>query len=164
MVCKNTEQVRKIFVPDNNIVLFECPECKISKEVNVSKYIAFETLVRFKVKCSCGNSYPVILERREFYRKDTNLQGRFTDGRKHKGGMTVLDISRGGIRFKTYKILKAIKTGDALEVEFYLDNNKNSLIKKQVVVKNVNNSIINAQFCYFDLNTSGDKDIGFYLF
>ena len=167
MVCQNTESVKKIFVPDNNIVSIECPICKISREVNVSEYIKSETLVRFKVKCSCGDSFPVLLERREFYRKDTSLKGTFIyspkTGPKQKGSMTVLDISRGGIKLKT-GASTAAKIGDSLEVEFNLDNQKKSLVKKLVMIRNVKGCIINAQFSFFDSNTTGDKDIGFYLF
>ena len=167
MVCQHTESIKKIFVPDNNIVSIECSECKISKEVNVSKFIKFETVVRFNVKCACGNTFPVILERREFYRKNTNLQGTFiyspADGQKQKGSMTVLDISRGGIKFRT-RVQTAAKKGDSIDVEFKLDNLKQSLVNKLVIVRNIKGCIINAQFSFFDSNTPGDKDIGFYLF
>ena len=167
MVYQNTESFKKVFIPDNNIVTIECPSCKISKQVNVSKYIKHETQVRFNVKCSCGNTFPFLLERREFYRKGTSLKGTFVYspkiGKKEKGSMTVLDISRGGIRFKT-RAATTVKKGDSIEVEFNLDNQKKSLIKKLVTVRNVKDCIINAQFCFFDSNNPGDKDIGFYLF
>ena len=77
--------------------------------------------------------------------------------------MTVLDISRGGIKFKT-RSSTAAKVGDSFEVEFNLDNQKRSFVKKLVTVRNVKDGVINAQFCFFDSNNPGDKDIGFYLF
>ncbi len=167
MVNQNNASAIKIFVPDNNIVSIECPSCKISREVDVSKYVKSETLVRFKVKCSCGDSFLVLLERREFYRKYTSLKGTFIyspkTGPKQKGSITVLDISRGGIKFKT-GASTAAKIGDSIEVEFNLDNQKKSLVKKLVTIRNVKDCIINAQFCFFDSNNPGDKDIGFYLF
>ena len=92
MVNEHNEAIKKIFVYDDNIVSLHCPECNISKVVNVSEYIKFVKVVRFKVKCSCGNSYPVILERREWDRKDINIQGTFiyspSIGHKENGSMT----------------------------------------------------------------------------
>ena len=77
--------------------------------------------------------------------------------------MTILDISSGGIRLKTNELLN-VKKGDAMEVEFNLDHNKETLVKKLVVVRNVNLKIINAQFCFFNFNEPGDIEIEYYLF
>ena len=84
-------------------------------------------------------------------------------GEDQKGTMTVLDISKGGLKFKLSSA-PLFKKGDILEVEFNLDNKNRTLIRKQVFVRNVKDSIVNVEYCSFDTSDSGDKAIGFYLY
>lgn len=158
---------RKIYLSDQDTAFFQCPECQVSKEANISKYKTMATSVTLRVKCPCGNSYSVTLERRKFYRKATNFPGKFMfsplEGDDQKGTMTVLDISKGGLKFKMSSA-PLFQKGDILEVEFNLDNKNRTLIKKQVFVRNVKDSIVNVEYCSFDTSDAGDKAIGFYLY
>ena len=155
-----------IYIPDNHISVFKCPECGVSKNANVSKFVENKTSVKFNVKCSCGHSYPVIFEKRKYYRKETNFPGEFRyrpdRGPGQKGIMTVLNISRGGIKFKAAALPK-FKKDEIVEVEFNLDNKNRSLIKKQVIAKNIKGYVVNAEFCSFSNQDPEDKAIGFYL-
>jgi len=136
----STETPQKIFLTDQDTATFQCPKCKTSKEANVSKYKNMSTSVTLKVKCACGTSYSVTLERRRHYRKVTKFSGKFTFtslfGEDQKGTMTVLDISKGGVKFKMLST-PVFKKDDILEVEFNLDNKNRTLIKKQVYVRNI---------------------------
>ena len=163
----STETPQKIFLSDKNTASFKCPKCNVSKEADVSKYKTIATSVTLKVKCPCGNTYAVTLERRKYYRKQIKLSGKFgfypLAGNDQEGPMTVLDISKGGLKFKITES-PLFRKGDILEVEFTLDNKNKTLIKKQVFVRNIKDNYVNVEFCSFDANESGDKDIGFYLF
>jgi len=162
----DTETIQKIYLSDNNKATFQCPKCQVSKEADVSKYKKLETSIKLTVKCSCENLYSVILERRKFFRKETNFPGKFSFcpllGRSQKSLMTVLDISRGGLKFKMTSV-PLFKKGDIIEVEFNLDNSNKTLIKKQVFVRNIKDNFVNVEFCAFDTNHSEDKALGFYL-
>jgi hypothetical protein len=163
----NTEAPQKIFIAEQDTALFQCPKCNISKEANVSKFKKMETSVTLKVKCPCGYTYPVTLERRKYYRKETKFPGKFNfsplSGADQSGRMTVMDISKGGLKLKVAS-LPRFKKEDIIEVEFSLDNKNKTLIKKQVTVRNIRGDIVNVEFCSFDTNDSGDKAIGFYLY
>jgi len=163
----NTEEPQKIFISDQDTASFQCPKCKKGKEADVSKYKKIETAVTLKVKCSCGNKFSVTLERRKYYRKETKFPGKFIfsplAGADQAGQMTVLDISKGGLKLKIASSPR-FKKEDILEVEFKLDNKNNTLIKKQVQVKNISGNIVNVEFCAYDTNDAGDKAIGFYLY
>ena len=166
MVSHNNTSFQKLYINDTYIVTLQCPVCKLTNEANVKKYIKFETSVRLRVKCSCGNYYTAILERRKFYRKEINIHGTVIysvpNGPKKRGAMTVLDISRGGAKIKALG-LSTVKKGDTLELEFHLNDKKQTLIKKQVIVRNVNNYIINTEFCSHFVNDYEDRDFAFYL-
>lgn len=162
-----TEMTQKILVSDNNMATFVCPECNASKNADISRYKKLENSVRLKIKCVCGNSYPVVLERRSSYRKETSLPGKYifrpSGGPPQKGAMTVLDISRGGLKFKATVVPK-LKPGDTFGVEFNLDDKQQTLIRKKVVARNVTGRSISVAFCSFDTSDPGDKALGFYLF
>jgi hypothetical protein len=75
------------------------------------------------------------------------------------GSMTVKDVSFAGIRFKTEKE-HDIEVDETLGVRFVLDDNKQTEIRRPVVVKNVRGRLIGAEFC----DTYGyDMDLIYYL-
>jgi hypothetical protein len=160
------KSTQKIYLSDKNSAFFTCPKCHVSRESDVSKYKNLETSIKLKVKCRCGNIYEVILERRKQFRKGTNLHGKFSyhpiSGEDQHGIMTVMDISKGGLKFKM-SLEPKFKKGDIIEVAFNLDNSNRTFIQKQAYVKNIKSTIVNVEFCSFDPNDSGDKAIAFYL-
>lgn len=157
---------QKIFVPDSNIITLICPDCNASKNADVSKYKKLEKSVKLKIKCNCGSSYSVVLERRRHYRKDVNFAGefvlRFSGGQHQKGTMTVVDISRGGIKMK-FMALPRVKIGSKFNVAFHLDDKQQTLIRKEVVVRNIIEHCISAEFSTIDSSNPGDKALGFYF-
>ena len=162
-----TDTTQKIFLSGDDKASFKCPKCNVSKEADVSKYKNIETSVTLKIKCPCGNEYSVILERRKYYRKNTRISGKFTFspliGEDQKSSMTVMDISKGGLKFQM-ESTPLFQKGDILEVEFNLDNKNNTLIRKQVYVRNIKNGLVNVEFCAVDNNATEDKAIGVYLY
>ena len=163
-----SEKPQRVFLSeDSNIAFFQCPNCNVTKEADVSKYKKITTSVTLKVKCPCGHAYSVMLERRKYFRKSVNFLGKFwfspLDGPSQRGVMNVMDISKGGFKLKL-ATRPLFKKGDIIEVEFRLDNNTQTLINKQVAVRNVLNNIVNVEFCSFDANEGGDRAISFYLF
>lgn len=157
----------KIFVSTSNTAVFECPQCKKSRNVDVSKYKQIDKEVKIKVNCSCGHSYPVILERRRHYRKRVNLAGTYglpvTGGSAKKGVMTVKDLSRSGLRIKISG-QPDFDIGDMLMVEFHLDDATRSLIRKEAIVRKISELNIGLEFSAMDSSDPGDKALGFYLF
>ncbi|MDY6790710.1 MAG: PilZ domain-containing protein [Thermodesulfobacteriota bacterium] len=157
----------KVFVAENHMAVFECPQCKIAKRVDVSKYKDIHQVVRIKVKCPCGHSYKVVLERRKYFRKDVNFPGTYThvlpDYREDKGAMTVKNLSRAGVKIKL-NAEKDFKIGDILTVEFRLNDQQRSFIKKKVVIKKISDLYLGVEFGSVDSSDPSDKAIGFYMF
>lgn len=154
----------KVFITDDNRATFVCPNCEKTKTVDISQYKSLNRAIRIKLKCSCGHSHTVFLERRKHYRKETNFPGKYTqiisgEG-KSSGMMTVKDLSRSGLKIKL-NVRSNLKVGDRLMVFFHLDDRNNSLIRKEAVIRNINDSFIGVQFCQAD---EYDKILGFYLF
>jgi hypothetical protein len=148
-----------VFVNSENKAVFTCPKCTKAKTVNVSNLVNEKKEV--KVKCVCGHIYPVILERRKFYRKKTSLPGIFMlEENKKEYSMTVTNISRFGLEFKSSESEK-LKTGDLVGVEFRLDDKSRSLIRKKIIIRKIEEKTVGAEFWVPD---EFDKALGFYLF
>jgi len=154
----------KIYITSQQMATFVCPKCSRSKTVNVSKYANIDKLIKVNVKCPCGHAYTSILEKRKRYRKATSLPGsfiHFIDGRPvNRGVLTVEDISATGMKLKL-NTPQGFTVGDQMEVEFNLDDKNRTLIKKRVIVRNMNGPYVGVEFGPAE---ALDKALGFYLF
>jgi len=157
----------KVFLNDNKMATFVCQECGKSRTADVSGYIQRDRAIKLKVKCECGHSYSAFLERRQEFRKMANLSGEYIyslpSGKVEKGEMTVKDVSRAGLRIKV-DVMPHFKIGTTFTVEFRLDDKSKTLIRKDVIVRNMSDYSIGAEFCSISLSDSYDKALGFYLF
>ena len=158
--------MQKAFITRDNKVTFSCPHCKGIRTVDVAKYKALEKAVKIKVHCPCGHDYPVMLERRKQFRKAVSLPGTFTrifnDRRAGNGTMVVKDVSRNGLQIRVNDS-SYMNVGDILEVEFKLDDNKRSPIRKEVVIRKIVGYDLGTEFTSVDAGNASDKAIGFYL-
>ncbi len=154
----------KIYITSTKMATFVCPKCQKSKTVNVSKYADLDKNVKVSVRCPCGYAYVSILEKRKRYRKETNLPGsynRYVDGKQIDGGlMIVKDLSTFGMKLQI-DTANDCEVGDLIQVEFHTDDAQRASIKKKVIIRNINGTIIGTEFA----PTEGvDKALGFYLF
>ena len=106
-------------------------------------------------------SYSVKLVHRKMYRKSANLKGSYINLSMNNelGMMIVKDVSMGGIGFEAVGGNRIEKENE-LVVTFTLDDTHSSVIKKQVVVKILNDNYVGCEFLHlFEYN----KALGFYL-
>ena len=132
--------------------------------VDMTQYLNKPSTIKMKVKCKCGHSWSTIIERRRYFRKRVNLPGTYKykeHGKKEiYGHLTVVDISKKGLKLKLHDETHHFKDGDWLEVTFRLDNKNQTLIQKMVNVKNIMGNSLGVAFS--DTQPE-DKAIGFYL-
>jgi len=155
--------VERVYPSASNTVNIICQECKKTKTVDVSKIANTSRTVKIKSTCSCGHNWTTIIERRRQYRKIVNLPGTYDHVKDEKvldrGGMKVVDISGGGVRLKL-NVERNLQVGDHLDIEFHIDDSNRTLIKKSVVVRNVNGVYVGTSF---RLAVAYDPVLGYYL-
>ncbi len=184
------DEIKEDSLINENMAKIRCPKCHKSKSVDMSKYITMDRVIRFKAKCICGHSYTVVLNRRDKLRKQIDFFGVYTNlssGKEgQKGQMTVLDVSRSGLRLeishvqlkmkehdvsgitdeqatlehKIQKPVDEINVGDKLLVEFRLDDTKKTLIKKEVIITWMKMHYIGVEFSSQSLY---DGSLDFYM-
>ena len=152
----------KLFIHDNDTITITCPECKKTKNMPVSR---FKGRTRAKIKCTCGNTIPIQLEKRRYYRKETDLSGKYRviqtrNNPPDSGTMTVADISKNGVRLR-FSAFPFIEIGDILNIQFNLDDKNRSFVDRNVVIQNIDAPYAGAKF---HRPHELDNVIGFYLF
>ena len=150
-------EVKKIYVTGNDQATIICDSCGKWKTANVARYVNLNKPV--KIRCSCEAVFSVTFEKRHFYRKKVRLHGTcFIDGRGQEP-IFIEDISAGGLGFVMNK--GAVEKGDALRVEFTLDDNARSTLSENVIVRSVKDRLVGAEFA--GLCQHSKKVLGFYL-
>ena len=135
---------QKVYVSSDKKATFNCPQCGLVKEKDVSKFLNTKSTVRLRCKCVCGHSYPVIFERRRHIRKEVNFPGSFVRG-KETGPLFVKNISRTGLNLKM-SFKTSLKVGDKFVVKFALGSSPNADVEKEVVVRNVIFPMVGVEF------------------
>lgn len=183
-------EIKEITLNKENMAEIRCSKCLKIRTVDMSKYVTMDRSIKFKAKCACGHSDTVFLNRRDKLRKQTDFFGVYTNlssGKEgQRGEMTVLDVSRSGLKMKIshvklkvkehdvtvvtgekasfeHKIKKPvdeINVGDELLVEFRLDDTKQTLIKKEVIIRWMKMPYVGVEFSSRSLY---DGSLGFYM-
>ena len=151
----------KIYVGLDDTALISCPHCSRKKMMPVSSCKGKKS--RIKIKCGCNNVFICELDFRKKFRKKINLPGKFTNhSRKNtRGDIIVKNLSMNGLGFTTVDINK-LQKGEGITVSFKLDNANRTIIKKELIVRDIQKNTVGCEFeksCQYTL----DADLGFYL-
>ncbi len=153
----------RVFLNDRGEGTFICPVCEKGVIRDLSQFTESQTAVRLKCKCSCGNIYRVLVERRRHFRQTVSLVGMFTfkgnNGRPTKGLIKIRDISKSGIQFSVNS-MPEFKVGDRLTIEFTLDDEDRSQIREDGIVQRIHSNVIGFSF----KTTDHYGKLGQYLF
>lgn len=138
-----------------------CPECHREKIMQLSEYNIQKKTTRVKCRCRCGCTYLVILEKKIESIQKTQLLGTFisTGAIKCSGKMIIKKLNSKGIMLKT-NIEQNLLPGLRLFLEFVLDDAKQSIVKKEVVVKAKKGKYLSAEFTTHEHS----DNLGPYLF
>lgn len=152
---------QKLFVHGKIEVGITCPNCQRTKIMKMEEFKGSQHL--FRVKCLCGSAFNVLLEKRAYYRKPTNLKGFYSkkpDPEMQGWRLVVKKLSIKGMGFQIDRAC-AVRVGDIFHVQFTLDNQSESVIRGKVIVRNVNGEDVGAEFLELDPNAK--KELGFFL-
>ena len=163
-------------IREDNRATFTCPKCGRSKTIDIPDYRALGGRVKVRYTFSCPRSSGASggegekgfcasgiaqLERRRYPRKPVRLSGAIRTG-DGENPVTLLDISRAGVRFSLSRA-ETLKTGERLELTFYLDNRRRTRLRKEIFIRGVDGLTVGSEYCGFDEENISDRAIGYYL-
>lgn len=148
----------RVYVIENSDVFIVCPNCSADNSITLSRIEFKNTIV---LDCTCGNTFSVFLDRRNFYRKLVNLTGLCFSSDDHIEGVIVriLDISMSGICFVKDSGKELVK-GEMVRLQFRLRDHDNLIISLAATI-NIRRDHIGSQFVRLDDHTR--KLLGFFL-
>lgn len=157
------DQVRAFVVSGNSGVPITCPKCNMTRPIPAGKLKNKPHSI--KVRCTCSHVFQVVLDYRKYYRKSTKLIGTYslTAPYTGTGNVIIKNVSQGGIGFSpvTRGIVRHPFVNDQkVKISFRLDDKKETMVEKTVVVRHVDSDYIGTEF---DKNEVLDKALGFYL-
>ena len=127
--------MQKVLINKEGKAAISCPACGKTKLMDVSRFKKETKEIRLKCTCACSHVFKVTIERRRHFRKELRLEGNI----HYKGGryrVTVKDLSRSGIKIYCDSPI-GLEIEDRIVLEFTLDDAANSLISKEMIVKNI---------------------------
>ena len=136
---------RLVYVRPDDTAVIACHNCGFQKNLPVGLYKESKTK-KLKIKCGCKNVFAVVLEFRQYFRKDTNLNGTFINhSQKNKRGpIIVKNLSMIGMGFVSREKTK-FTLGDEITVLFRLDDTEKTMIKRKVIVKNTHEDYVGCE-------------------
>lgn len=138
---------QKVLIDSIDTALFTCPECHREKIMQLSGYSIQPRPGRVKCRCQCGHIYLATLEKKQEPIHNTLLLGTFkSNGQvRDSGKMIIKKLNGKGLMFKT-NIEHTPLTGLNLSLEFVLDDAKQSIVRKDVIVKAQKGKYLSAEF------------------
>ncbi len=157
---ENMPLPEKAYVKNNRATIV-CPSCHGSKTISVDN--VRKKHQPLKVRCSCGYNFTLRMEFRACYRKETSLFGDYSLKKEPVGleaGRTkVVNLSMKGACFEV-RGHHNIVPGMRGELVFTLDNKKQTVLFREVLIKSVSGTKIGCEF----LETNPpSRELGFYM-
>ncbi len=148
------DKVMRVFLNNQGKGSFICPACKKGVIKDLSEIARSTSAVRIRCKCSCGHSYRVLVERRQYFRKDVNLIGMYIQHRGNdqsplKGIITVRNVSQSGVCFSVNSP-PHFEVGDLLTIELSLDDTDRSKVREEGVVRRIESNMVGLEFTSTD--------------
>lgn len=154
-------KTNKTYIRPDNTAVITCPHCGRQKTINADSLKQHKS--KLKVKCACQNLFIAELEFRKKIRKPTSLRGTYKNHSQkgRTGNMRVMNVSVSGLEFSTLDI-EYFKEGDELTLNFILDDEHRSEVRKDATVKNVRTKSVGCEFVGSG-NLAYDGELGFYI-
>lgn len=152
---------QRVKISSLDTALVTCPECRRTKTLQLSEYRLIKRHTRVKYTCRCGHTYMATLERRSDREKPICLAGTFSSAGNGRsaGKMVIEKLNSEGLTLKT-NLEQKLLPGTSLNVEFVLDDAKQSVVKKNVKVLARNGRYLTAEF----ISKEHFDNLGPYLF
>jgi hypothetical protein len=144
---KEKPMTQTLIIDSLDTAVFVCPECKKTKILQLTPYKVTRPSTRVRCKCRCGYTTVVVLEKKYHAGKETRLSGTFVTKEKTgcSGRMIIKKLNSKGLMLKT-NLEQNILPGLKMFLEFVLDDAKQSIVKKEVVVRARQGKYLSAEF------------------
>lgn len=152
--------IKKVYVNEKNRVTIICPQCGNVKIYEAAQYKIAEGNRNIGISCTkCEANFTVFIDFRRYYRKIVSLQGVVYNQDEEFCKIVVENISRNGVGFSLEDVF-ALKLEEPINIQFTLDDEEKTFIRKKGIVRYIKDNFIGAEFVELQ---KFSKELGFYL-
>ena len=143
-----------------SIASFKCPACKRKYARDMSKAANSGHGSSVRCRCTCGHTFVIVLERRRHKRKEIDVTGGYLQKRhQYRGIFTIKNISVSGAGIELHT-RRDIHEGDNLLLKFNLDNEEETYIAKEAIIRKKRGQNLGVEF---QAQTRDGDPVGKYL-
>jgi len=139
--------IAKTYVRPDKTAVLTCKYCGYQRVVLADLFKGRKH--ELKAKCICQNVFTVNLEFRKRVRKKVNLRGTYINHsqKESSGSLVIQDISVTGFGLAFNRSdIKNLKAGDIVSVEFTLDDEHKTKIRKEVIIRDIRENSVGCEF------------------
>jgi hypothetical protein len=149
-----------IRVAEKETINLLCTKCGNSRQFSVGKFSANDN--KYRIQCRCGHSFKIMLDRRKYYRKKTDLRGTYiVDKFARDEIIDIIDLSTIGLCL-VRRDNRELDLGQIISISFMLENAERDEIKCKATIRQIMDDKVGVEF--LDLTPGMQKTLTFYLF
>jgi PilZ domain len=158
-----TVGISRVYLNEDGQGVITCGHCDVQRPIHTSQRL-HESIHRklIKTKCkSCESIFYVRFNCRRYPRIPVHFPGKLVQLHSQEvlGNVQIISLSLGGISFLLTKDVP-INIGDVFAIQFVLDDDCQSVIHEEIIIRRTNDLCIGAEFSHHD---TYKYELDFYL-
>ena len=148
-----TVDISRVYLNEDGQGVITCHHCDVQRQIHTSQRL-HESIHRklVKTKCkSCESIFYVRFNCRRYPRIPVHFRGKLVQLHSQEvlGNVQIISLSLGGISFLLTKDVP-LNIGDVFDIQFVLDDDCQSMIHEEIIVRRTNGLCIGAEFSNHD--------------
>ena len=145
--------ISRVYLNEDGQGVITCHHCDVHRPIQTSQYL-HESIHRKLIKTKCKNCESIFYVRfncRKYPRIPVHFPGKLVrlHSQKVLGNVQIISLSIGGISFILAQDI-SINIGDVFDIQFVLDDDGQSMIHEEIIVRRTNGPCIGAEFSHHD--------------
>jgi hypothetical protein len=148
-----TVDISRVYLNEAGQGVITCHHCDVQRPIQTAQHL-HESIHRKLIKTKCKNCESIFYVRfncRKYPRISVHFPGKLVRLHPQKvlGNVKIISLSLGGISFILTQDIP-INIGDVFDIQFVLDDDGQSLIHEEIIVRRTNGLCIGAEFSHHE--------------
>ena len=148
-----TVDISRVYLNDDGPSVITCRHCDVQHPMHMSQYL-HESIGRelAQIKCkNCERIFYVRFDCRRYPRIQVDFLGKLVRLHTQKvlENVKIISLSMGGIGFIINSDI-TINIGDVFDIQFVLNDDRQSIIREEVTIRRTNGHFVGAEFSHQD--------------
>jgi PilZ domain len=148
-----TVGISRVYLNEDGQGVITCHHCDVKRPIRTSQHL-HESIHRKLIKTKCKNCERIFYVRfncRKFPRIPVHFPGKLVQLHTQEilENVRIISLSLGGISFLLTQDIP-VNIGDVFDIQFVLDDDCQSTIQEEIIIRRTNGPCIGAEFSHHD--------------